>query len=88
MYPESTFVRDTLTSGSKKYNFKVNDNGWINWPDFQGRVYKNNGTLKWSKGLHETVTGSEKTIGLQNNPTLALWHIKSIQKARIPRYVL
>ena len=64
----------------EKYNFKVNDNGWINWPDFQGRVYKNNGTLKWSKGLHETVTGSEKTIGLQNNPTLALWHIKSIQK--------
>jgi hypothetical protein len=63
-----------------KCNFKVNECGWINWPDNQGRVYKNSGALKWSKGLHETVTGSEKTIGIQNNPSLALWHIKSVQK--------
>jgi hypothetical protein len=56
----------------EKHNFNVNENGWINWPDFQGRVYKNNGVLKWTKGLHETVTGSEKTIGLQANPNLAI----------------
>jgi len=64
----------------EKHSFKVNDNGWINWPDFQGRVYRNTSTLKWSKGLHETISGSEKTIGLQSTPTLALWHIKSVEK--------
>ena len=64
----------------KQYNFKINEVGWINWPDFQGRVYKNNSKIHWEKGLHETITGSEKTIALQAIPDLSLWHIKSIEK--------
>lgn len=66
-----------------KYKFNVNECGWINWPDNQGRVYKNNGKLKWSKGLHETISGSEKTIGIQNDPNFALWHIKSVEKQEL-----
>ena len=66
-----------------KCKFNVNECGWINWPDNQGRVYKNNGVLKWSKGLHETISGSEKTIGIQANPKLALWHIKSVEKQEL-----
>jgi hypothetical protein len=67
----------------EKHKFNVNENGWINWPDFQGRVYKNNGVMKWTKGLHETVTGSDKIIGLQANPNLALWHIKSVERQEL-----
>ena len=67
----------------EKHNFRVNENGWINWPDFQGRIYKNNGVLKWTKGLHETISGSDKTIGIQANPNLALWHIKSVEKQEL-----
>ena len=63
-----------------KHSFNVNELGWINWPDFQGRVYKNNGIVKWTKGLHETITGSENTKGLAANPDLSLWHIKSVEK--------
>ena len=66
-----------------KCKLNVNECGWINWPDNQGRVYKNNGVLKWTKGLHETISGSDKTIGIQANPKFALWHIKSVEKQEL-----
>jgi hypothetical protein len=63
-----------------KHSFKVNNMGWINWPDYQGRIYKNTSTLKWTKGVHEVVSGSTNSKGLEANPSLALWHIKSITR--------
>ena len=60
--------------------FAVNDMGWINWPDYQGRFFKNNGKIKWSLGLHERLIGSEKVAKIQANPQLSLWHIKSVEK--------
>lgn len=64
------------------YKFRVNELGFINWPDFQGRYYKNNGDIKWSSDLHEKLTGPEgaKVAGLQANPLVALWHIKTIER--------
>ena len=61
-------------------NFSVNDFGWINWPDYQGRFFKNDGKIKWSLGLHERLIGSDKVSNLEANPRVALWHIKSIEK--------
>ena len=68
----------------KFHTFTVNEIGWINWPDYQGRVFKNG--LRWSKGLHEKIEGAKKPIGLEANPKNALWHVKSVEvqnKARM-----
>jgi hypothetical protein len=64
----------------KSMNFSVNDFGWINWPDYQGRFFKNDGKIKWSLGLLERLIGSDKVSNLEANPRVALWHIKSIEK--------
>jgi len=64
------------------YKFRVNELGFINWPDFQGRYYKNTTDIKWSSDLHEKLVGPEdaKVAGLQANPQIALWHIKTIER--------
>ena len=62
----------------KENKFSCNELGWINWPDYQGRVYKRH--LKWSGKVHEKIQGAKKSIGLQADPKLALWHIKSTTK--------
>ena len=54
--------------------------GWINWPDYQGRLYKNCEHITWTNELHSKLTGSSKVQGLVANPELALWHIKSMEK--------
>ena len=66
-----------------KHNFKVNNIGFINWPDYQTRIYKNNSNIKWEKGIHEKIVGSEKNVGLKAIPDFALWHIKSVIKQDI-----
>lgn len=61
-------------------NFKVNEAGFINWPDFQGRIFQNKPSIRWEKSLHEKVVGFEKAIGLEANPLAALWHVKSVER--------
>ena len=64
----------------EKSDFSVNEVGWINWPDFQMRIYKKCDYIKWSDELHTKLTGSNKVVAVQTDPKLALWHIKSIEK--------
>jgi hypothetical protein len=61
-------------------NFKVNDMGWINWPDMQGRIFKNIPSMRMERELHEGFIGSHKAVQVQVTPHLALFHIKSVEK--------
>jgi hypothetical protein len=61
-------------------NYSMNQYGWINWPDYQMRVYKKCDHIRWSDEMHTKLTGSDKVIALRDEPKLALWHIKSIEK--------
>jgi hypothetical protein len=62
----------------EKCKFTLNDMGWINWPDTQGRIFKKG--LQMEKELHEGISGAESRISLEQNPNIALWHIKSVEK--------
>ena len=64
----------------KKCNFSINENGWINWPDWQGRIFKNAPTISWGSKLHERIQGAQKPTQINPVPVLALWHIKSVEK--------
>ena len=61
----------------KSHNFNVNEIGWINWPDFQGRIYPRN--KKWVGKVHEKIEGS-RVKNFSPQPHFALWHIKSVDK--------
>jgi hypothetical protein len=61
----------------KEHKFHVNEVGWINWPDYQGRIYPR--TSKWIGAVHERIEGS-RVKSIQANPEFALWHIKSVEK--------
>ena len=64
----------------KKYNFNANEVGFINWPDYQGRIFKNDPSIRWSKNLHEVVTGAKHPIRLDPMPSIGIWHIKSTER--------
>lgn len=64
----------------KQCNFAINELGWINWPDYIGRVFKNDPTIKYGNKIHERIQGAQKPIQLNPNPNLAMWHIKSVEK--------
>jgi len=68
------------TEWLKLTGFDVNQAGWINWPDYQTRIIKNVSSIRYSNRLHERLTGFEKPVNLNADPTIALWHIKSVEK--------
>lgn len=40
----------------------MNDRGWVNFPDYQARIYRNDPEIKWVNKVHEVITGA-KVIG-------------------------
>jgi hypothetical protein len=63
-----------------QHKFQLNEMGWINFPDYQGRYYKNNGEIKWENDLHERLTGSENVARVDAKPLVSLLHIKTVER--------
>jgi hypothetical protein len=63
-----------------KWNWGVNDQGWVNFPDFQWRVYKNNDTIKWVNRVHEVLEGYKTMSYLPTEEQWCLRHDKTISK--------
>jgi len=63
-----------------KWGWKVNDKGWINWPDYQMRVYKNNPTIKWVGKVHEQLGGYLTVSILPKDLSMYLVHAKKIDR--------
>lgn len=60
--------------------FKVNEVGWINWPDYQMRIVKKCEHITCTEELHTKLAGTDKIVTLRPEPKIALWHIKSVEK--------
>jgi glycosyltransferase involved in cell wall biosynthesis len=82
LVPRVNKVRDYTLDDMKKYNWQINENGWINWPDYQPRIFKNNGKIKWEGNVHEQLTGQENTGALPADPRFAIIHNKDIDRQR------
>jgi hypothetical protein len=63
-----------------KHTIPINECGWINWPDYQGRIHRISDDICWTNELHTKLTGAKRVVRLNPIPALALWHIKSIEK--------
>lgn len=74
-------IHPGLTSDFIRWSeFNVNEMGWINWPDYQGRIWKKCDYIKWSDEVHTKLIGTDKVVKLQPNPQVSMWHIKSMEK--------
>lgn len=70
-----------LTSGHiQKWGWVVNDQGWVNWPDIQTRIYKNSPDIKWVGKVHERVEGYKHYSVLPCDEKYALYHPKTIER--------
>jgi len=66
----------------KNWGWTQNSDGWINWPDYQSRIYKRCSKVHWIRPVHETIVGIEKLANLPADPDFALFHTKNIDKQR------
>jgi len=64
-----------------KWGWRVNEKGWVNFPDVQMRVYKNDpDRIKWTKPVHEQLVGYTKFASLPDDKEYCLYHPKDIER--------
>ena len=61
-----------------KWGWRVNDDKWVNFPDWQMRIYQNNDTIYWVKPVHEQLKGYTKFANLPAEEKFCLYHPKDI----------
>jgi glycosyltransferase involved in cell wall biosynthesis len=62
------------------WRWNVTDNGWVNWPDFQWRIWKNKPEIKWVNKVHERLDGFKTYTMLPDAEYFALYNPKTIEK--------
>lgn len=62
------------------WNWKVNELGWVNWPDYQWRIWKNKPSIYWKNRVHERLAGFKTYATLPENEMFALYHTKEIDR--------
>lgn len=65
------------------WKWGVNDKGWINFPDYQWRLYRNNNKVKWKNRVHEVLDGYKTMAYLPAEEQWCLRHDKTIEKQEI-----
>ena len=64
----------------QKWGWRVSENNWVNYPDYQARVFRNDEKIRWTRPLHEVITGCKTYSHLPPYEELSLYHPKTIQK--------
>ena len=60
----------------KQWGWNVNQDGWVNYPDYQNRILKNISTIHWVNKVHEKLVGAMVTTAIP--PGYDLIHPKDI----------
>jgi hypothetical protein len=63
-----------------KWGWRVSEKGWVNYPDYQARVFRNIDEIKWVRPVHEHITGCKTYSHLPPHEELSLYHPKTIDK--------
>jgi len=61
-----------------KWGWKLTEDGWVNFPDWQMRLYRNKEEIYWIKPVHEQLKGYTKFHNLPAEEKFALYHPKDI----------
>jgi len=80
--PRINTVSGLTAEDIKQWNWKVDEKGWINWPDYQPRLFKNLPHIKWQGGVHEQILGYSNMGIISPTSGVAIIHNKDIQRQR------
>jgi len=78
--PRVNTVEGLTQEHIKKWGWVVDNNQWVNWPDFQTRIYRNSPDIKWVNKVHERLEGHKEFAYLPMSEEYALFHPKTIKK--------
>jgi len=63
-----------------RWGWKISEKRWVNYPDYQARVFRRDKSIRWTRPLHEYIEGCKTYSHLPPQEELSLYHPKTIEK--------
>jgi len=82
LIPRVNVVNGLTDDDIKRWGWQVNEHGWVMFPDYQTRLYRNHVDIKWEGKVHERIVGHKTQAPLPAEEEWALYHIKDIDRQR------
>lgn len=78
--PRINTVEGLTEQHIKQWGWNVNDKGWVNFPDYQWRIWKNTNKINWINKVHERLDGFGEYSALPMSEEYCLFHPKDIKR--------
>ena len=83
LVPRVNTVEGLTQEHINKWRWNVNENNWVNWPDYQTRIIQNSPKIKWQNKVHEQIIGFSRRGVLPTEEEWCLYHPKNIKRQEI-----
>jgi glycosyltransferase involved in cell wall biosynthesis len=80
--PRINIVNGVTPDDIQKWGWNISEQGWINYPDVQGRLYRNKQSIFWAGKVHEKIQGYESYSIFPPEELYSIKHIKDIDRQR------
>ena len=80
LVPRVNTVEGLTQEHTTKWRWNIDDEGRVNWPDYQWRIWKNKPEIKWVNKVHERLDGFKTYATLPAYHDFALIHPKTIDR--------
>ena len=78
--PRVNTVEGLTKQHIKKWGWKVNELNWVNFPDYQTRLYRRTSEIEWQGKVHERIVGYNTLSVLPAEEQYCLYHHKQIER--------
>ena len=78
--PRVNTVEGFTQQDIQKWGWNMSEKGWVNYPDYQSRVYRRDDNIRWERPLHELIRGAKTYSHLPPHEELSLYHPKTKEK--------
>ena len=78
--PRVNTVEGFTDEDVRRWGWKISEQGWVNYPDYQSRVFRNRDDIRWRRPLHEYINGCDTYSHLPPHEALSLYHPKTKEK--------
>lgn len=80
--PRINIVEGITEDYVKNMGWNMNEEGYINFPDYQARILKNNKKIFWKNKVHEVLYGNKNFTEIPKDYRLSLIHKKNFEKQK------
>ena len=78
--PRINTVEGLTKEHIQKWRWKVDENGLVNFPEYQTRIYRRTSEIEWQGSVHERIVGYNTLSVLPQEEEYCLYHHKQIER--------